>query len=111
MSPSTEITGGRTSLNKRLLWALASLIALGVLFWRFPLFHVVALSPGTKPGSVAVNASDSARAFWKDTLLPAADHAISISELWKASVHDLAGARKKFGQSPGMSSITYFLVQ
>src|SRR5262245_52176684 len=100
-------------MNKRLLWWMfASLIVPGVLFWCFPLFHVVPLHEAAKQQqNAAFDAAAFASNFWKTKLLPAADRATSTPDLWKALASDQAAARKKFGHSPGMSSVAYFLVQ
>jgi predicted lipoprotein len=99
-------------MNKRLLSVFALLIGFGVLFWFFPLFHIVSLHQVAKQQQNAVfDANVLAREFWKIKLLPAVDHATPISDLWKALAADPVAARKKFGHSPGMSSVTYFLIQ
>jgi predicted lipoprotein len=99
-------------MNKRFLWAAAAFIGLGILFWLFPLFHIVPIREAKKQQQDApFDAPGFARNFWKDKFIPAADHATPLSDLWKALASDPAAARKKFGYSPGMSSVAYFLVQ
>jgi predicted lipoprotein len=99
-------------MKSRLVWAFALLVGLAVLFRLFPLFHVVSIQTAQKQRQSATSIPAAFAAdFWKNKLLPATDHATPISELWKALAADPAAARKKFGQSPGMSSVTYFLVR
>jgi predicted lipoprotein len=99
-------------MNRRLLLVFASLLALAVLLWLFPLFRVVPLRQAQqRQQSTAFNRTTFATAFWKDKLLPATEHAPHLSELWTAFAKDPAAARKQFGHSPGMSSVAYFLVR
>ena len=112
MSANTAITAGGSNLSKRPLWVLASLIVVSVLVWRFPLFHVVSLRQAQKQQqNTAFDAAATARAFWQDKILPASEHGIGLTELWKALATDPTAARKKFGHSPGISSVTCFLIQ
>jgi predicted lipoprotein len=98
-------------LNK-FAWVFAAALALAVLFWRFPLFRVVPLDHAQQQHrSTALDHRAFASTFWKDKLLPTSERAPALSDLWTALATDPAAARKRYGHSPGMSSVTYFLVQ
>src|SRR5438128_8919572 len=98
-------------MTRRSLYSLAAITLLGLVVLRFPLFHVKPL-PDTKKNqqSHSFEPAATATAFWQNKLVSSAEQAIPISQLWKALASG-AAARKQFGHSPGMSSVTYFLVQ
>jgi predicted lipoprotein len=99
-------------MNKGLYWAVLSLISLAVIFWFFPLLHIVRIDASRGGSSTGpLNSAALAQNFWKEKLVAAAEKSPAISDLWKALADNPAGAQKKFGHSPGMSSVTYFLVQ
>ncbi|HXI75033.1 MAG TPA: DUF2291 family protein, partial [Pyrinomonadaceae bacterium] len=51
-----------------------------------------------------------AKTFWEKQLLPATDRATPATEVLALLARDRAAAAKRFGRSPGLSSIVYFFV-
>jgi predicted lipoprotein len=97
-------------MSRRIGW-LVGLIALALLFWRFPAFRVTGLQDAARDGAVGFDARAFAAEFWKTNLLRNANDATDVSELVAALEKDTKHARARYGHSPGMTSTTFFFVK
>jgi predicted lipoprotein len=95
---------------KRLLAIFGVLIAAGVLFWFFPLFHVVAIGPAGASRAAEADAEEFVNRFWSERLVPAFDRAADAATALSTIRESPEEARKRFGRSAGLGRATlYFL--
>jgi predicted lipoprotein len=83
-----------------------------VLFWFFPLLHVVSLDEwSAKRGEAAESAAEFAAKFWANQLAAARPEAIDAAGLLKALRENPELASEEFGRSVGLSRKYYFFVR
>jgi predicted lipoprotein len=89
--------------------ALVVLTALAVLCWLLPPFRVRSLKAvRAAEENQQFNATDFARRFWQEQLLPAADQATEATAIWERITADPRSVREHFGRTVGVGS-SYFL--
>jgi len=85
------------------------LLAIAILTWFFPLFHIVRLAEKwTRSKSSEFNARAVAEQFWMQRLLPALGEAMDVTEVLSAARSDPKQIRSRFGRTVGLSR-SYFL--
>jgi predicted lipoprotein len=95
---------------RRFLIVVGILIVAGVLFWFFPLFHVVAVGPQRGSSAAEVSAEEFAKTFWSERLVPAFGRAADAATVLAALREAPEEARKQFGRSAGLGRASiYFL--
>ncbi|MCB1208178.1 MAG: DUF2291 domain-containing protein [Verrucomicrobiales bacterium] len=105
------MTTPRLSTRRRSTLALGALVSALVLFWFFPLFHVVPLKKAEDGKQSGVfNAESFAAEFWNAKLLPAMSRAVDLKELLAALDKDQAAARNQHGHTLGIGGPTVFMV-
>lgn len=100
-------------MHRRTPLLIASAVVLmGVLCWRFPLFHVVPLKQAQQEQEAGVfDAAKAASEFWETKLLPGTERAVEVKELLAALAKDPVAARKEHGRTLGIGGATMFLVR
>ena len=89
-----------------------ALVLAGVLCWRFPLFHIIALKQAQQEQKAGVfDAAKAAAEFWEAKLLPGTDRAVDLKQLLAALATDPVAARKQHGCTLGIGGATMFLVR
>ncbi len=96
---------------KRVFIVIGLLIATGVLFWKFPLFHLVAVGQAgaSRPG--AFSATEFVTTFWSERLVPAFDQAADAAAVLAAIREAPDEARRRFGRSAGLGRATLYFVR
>jgi len=96
---------------KRALIILAAVVAVGVLTWFFPLFHVVSReSLRTEREQQTFNAAAFVQEFWQKKLTPALADAADATLVLTALRENPEQARTQFGRTAGLGRETmYFL--
>jgi len=98
--------------SRKPLLIAAALAVAGLVWWRFPLFHIVSLEQSQAEQKAAVfDAVKVATEFWNAKLLPATGRAVELRELLPALAKDSAAARKQHGRTLGIGGATMFLVR
>lgn len=101
MSPDVE--------RKSRVPALVVVAALAVLGWLFPPFRVRSLQAvRAAEANQQFNATDFARRFWQEQLLPAADQATDATAIWERITANSTSVREQFGRTVGVGN-SYFL--
>ena len=100
-------------MRRRKSLLIAGAVAfVGVLGWRFPLFHIVSMKRVQQEQKAGVfDAAKVASGFWETKLLPATERAVDLTTLLAALTKDPVAARKKYGRTLGIGGATMFLVQ
>lgn len=100
-------------MQRRSTLLIAAVVALmGVLCWRFPLFHIVSLKQAQQEEKAGVfDAVKSASEFWEAKLLPGTERAVEMKELMGALSKAPVAARKQHGRTLGIGGATMFLVR
>ena len=96
----------------RVVIILCLLIAVGVLTWFFPLFHVVqrdALRDGDE--QTAFDAAEYVKLIWTEKLPPVLPDAADAALVLAALRQDPQRARNEFGRSVGIGRSSLFLVR
>ena len=92
--------------------AVSALVVVGFLAglcWLFPPFRVRSLNAVREAeASAQFNATDFARSFWKEKLLPATAQAAEVTKVLAAIASEPEKVREQFGRTVGVSS-SYFL--
>ena len=97
---------------KRIAVVLCILGLAGVLFWLFPLFHVVRLDEArAEEQQSRFNAAKFAEAFWDERLLPALDEAADAGAVLTAIRDNPQAAREQFGRKVGVSRTRFFVLR
>jgi predicted lipoprotein len=97
-------------MNRLVAWLLAAL-ALAILCWLLPLFHVVPLERAMKEKAAATFDPDQfAKKFWDEQLLRSLDRAVKAEVLLPEIQLDPAAARKKFSRSVGMGESYFYFI-
>src|SRR5687767_13128431 len=97
---------------KRAALVLCFLFAACVVFWMFPLFHVVRLDEmQASAQKTAFNATDFVAQFWKDRLLPSLDSAPDAETVLAAIDEDSPSGLNKFGRKVGVGRTTLLVVR
>ncbi len=95
----------------RLVATLVTLLALGVLFWFMPLFHVVRRETAAAMEASKFSATDYANDFWNTKLAPAFDQAADAATVLAALRNDPVQARAEYGHSAGLGRTVLYLVR
>lgn len=97
-------------MKRFLPWLMVIAVATG-LCWLFPLFHMVPLERAAREKAAATfNPTAFAEKFWSEQLIPSLGKAVKAEVLVPAIQADVAGAKRKFSRSVGVSeSYTYFV--
>lgn len=84
----------------------------GIVFWFFPLFHIVRNEhgPDTK-GESTFNAIEYANTFWSTQLVPVLKEAPDATAVLAALQENSEAAREKFGRRVGVSRTRLFAVR
>jgi len=87
-------------------------LVLAVLFWFWPLFHIVRLDElkPTKPDS-EFDAVTFANDFWKERLIPALSDAVDAGILLRAFQENPQAAHDNFGRKVGVGRTRYYLLK
>lgn len=87
------------------------LVAVGVLLWFFPLFHVVPVEQvQAEKQQAAFSAAQFANDFWTNRLQPSLSKAADAHEVFSVAREDPEGVRERFGRSVGLGRTKlYFL--
>lgn len=96
----------------RLVATISTLVAACVLFWFFPLFHVV--PRGTtlaEKQQVAFDAADYVKKFWAEKLTPTFGQAADAATVLAALRDDPQHARADFGRSVGLGRATLYFTR
>lgn len=94
----------------RVLLIFGLLIAAGVLFWFFPLFHIVAVGQASASRPAEFSAAKFVKTFWSERVVPSFDQAADASVVLAAIRESPEEARRRFGRSAGLGRATlYFL--
>jgi predicted lipoprotein len=98
---------------QRLLVTFGLLIAVGVLFWFFPLFHVVAVGQAGAGAdrSDEFDAGTVVQGFWTERLTPAFDQAADAVTVLENLRKDPEAARRQLGRSAGLGRASLFFVR
>jgi predicted lipoprotein len=97
---------------KRAAVILSLLVAACVVFWMFPLFHVVRLDETQATArETAFHAADFVTKFWNDQLLPSLDAAPDAESVLAALDKDPSSALKSFGRKMGVGRTTLLVIQ
>jgi predicted lipoprotein len=96
---------------KRVLITVGLLLAAGVLFWRFPLFHVVAAGQASASRSAEFSAAEFVTTFWSERLVPSFAGAADASTVLAAIRTAPDDARQRFGRSAGLGRATLYYVR
>ena len=101
----SKIVPKRRRIATIVLW----LLAIAILTWFFPLFHVVRLAERhSRSKSTEFDARALAEQFWTQRLLPALGQAADLTEVLSAARSDPKQVRGRFGRTVGLSR-SYFL--
>lgn len=96
---------------KRYFAILGVLVAAGMLFWRFPLFHVVAQGEAAARQAPQFNAAEFVQTFWTERLVPSLGEAADAASVLAALRDTPDEARQKFGRSAGLGRAVLFIVR
>jgi predicted lipoprotein len=97
---------------KRLVVILCWLLLLGVLFWLFPLFHIVPLEELDRAQQeTQFDAAEFSKSFWIERLVPSLNQATDAAEFFAAVRDDPLAAREKFGRKVGVSRTRYVVLR
>lgn len=97
-------------MNRVIAW-LVGIIAIGLVCWVFPLFHVVPLREAeAEKRQAAFNAAEFAKAFWDERLMKSLDKAADAS-IVVSEISNPKKAREQFGRSVGLSEAYYFFLR
>jgi predicted lipoprotein len=97
---------------RRILIAIGLLVALGALFWLFPLLHVVRLQDvrdSRQRGEF--RAHEFAKEFWTTRLMPSLDRAADVAAVLAVAREDPHEARQQFGRSVGLGRAAFYLLR
>ena len=96
---------------KRIAAPSVALVALALVCWRFPLFHIVSLKQAQQEKAAGTfNPATFAEQFWNERVLKSLGNATKAGELIPAIAANPVEARKKFARSVGVSeSYTFFV--
>jgi predicted lipoprotein len=91
---------------------LGALLAVGVLSWFFPLFHVVSRDAlRAEKEEATFHAADFAKEFWTTKLTPALPEAADVGAVLAAYRESPDQARTQFGRSVGIGRSTLYFVR
>src|SRR5689334_12382370 len=97
---------------KRIGATLCCILLLAILFWFFPLFHVVHTGSATPTEQETVfNAPIFAKGFWKDQLIPSLAQAPDAVTVLAALTADRETARTKFGRKVGVGRASLYVMR
>jgi predicted lipoprotein len=106
----------RRGLIITMIWCSAAL-AIAVLCYFFPLFHITPIDdagrarPPRVNVSAPVNVTDYADEWWNDRLPKAFGSAVDVEELFAAVDRDGAQARSKFGRQLGIGGACFLFIR
>ena len=96
---------------KRTFTTIGFLLAAGVLFWFFPLFHVVPATGEWGSERIAeFDAAKFAKSFWAKRLVPAFNQAANAASVLAAFEENYPEAREQYGRSAGLGRAAIYLV-
>jgi predicted lipoprotein len=96
----------------RLFVALGTFAAAALLFWQFPLFHIVSLEEFEAARTAeSFDAREYAKDFWVKKLVPHFAEAVDAAEVVAALRRDPQQARREFGRTVGLSRSTLLIVR
>jgi predicted lipoprotein len=91
---------------------LCLLAVVGVVFWFFPLFHVVSRDAlRAERMQTAFNGRDYVNEFWTNKLTPALDGAADAAAVLAALRENPDHAREQFGRSAGLGRTSLYFVR
>lgn len=97
---------------KRVVPLLIGCLLLAVLFWFFPLFHVVRLDElQAQSAREEFNAATFVESFWKNQLAPSLSSTPEAEAVMAAFQSDAASARSQYGRKVGVGRTTLFMVR
>lgn len=98
---------------KRVLVIIGALLAAGLLFWFFPLFHVVSVGQAGAAAnrSEEFDAEAFVRGYWKERLTPAFPQAVDAVTVLENLRKDPELARRQLGRAAGLGRATLFFVR
>jgi predicted lipoprotein len=97
---------------KRIGVTLCCILLVGVLFWFFPLFHIVHTNNAIPAEhETALNASAFAKTFWKTQLTPSLGQAPDAAAVLAALSASRESARTTFGRKVGVSRASLYVMR
>ncbi|HMP83668.1 MAG TPA: DUF2291 family protein [Verrucomicrobiota bacterium] len=97
---------------KKTVPAIVGVVALTVLCWAFPPFHVRSLKAVREAqADQQFNAANFAEKFWTETLLPATDDADDAVAVLDRIAADPKSVREHFGRTVGVGSSYYLFLR
>lgn len=97
---------------KRATYISVACLALGVLLWIFPPFHIVSLKQvEAAKAQAAFNAPEFAAKFWRERLESALNSAPDATAVLDALAKDPKAAATNYGRTIGMSDTVFYLMR
>ena len=97
---------------KRITYIVAALVALAVVFWLFPAFHIVSLKQAKAAKDQGVfNPAEFAAKFWSERLTPSLNQAPDAPTVLAALAKDPKSAATNYGRTVGMSDTVFYLMR
>src|SRR5262245_6336499 len=98
---------------QRIVITIGLLFAAGVLFWFFPLFHVVPVEQARSGvgGTDEFDAVKFVQALWTEQLGPSFDEATGVASLLAELRKEPGEARRQLGRSAGLGRAQLFYVR
>jgi predicted lipoprotein len=111
MLPNT-VTTEKNERMKRTAAIISGMVALAILWWAFPPFHIRSLRAiRTTQAGTQFNVTNFVADFWKDKLLVAAEHATEATKIVVAIALNPQKAREQYGRSVEIGSTYYFFLR